>query len=337
VGEVPGDTDVKLNVAASATDLAALADPWDELARRFAKTPFQTYQWASTWWRLVGCFQHRLALHVVTFHAHGRVVGIAPFMIRNEAHRVTRFLSDPWNDYGDVLIDTAQLDMDTAAVRLRCHLRAGIGTEWDAVVLDECAPWSQFAASFEATGAVAEQASVCPRLSLDDPQAVAHATNRREYARKQRRLRSLGDVQVMLHMTVDAIQRRMPDFVAMHLRQWMGRPDRGLTFDDPEMLRFYFGMVDAFAPSGLLGLIELSLGDAPIAYHLGFVHDDTFWGYRTTYETRFRTFSPGHVMHHEIIPELARNGFRVFDFMRGDTPYKFAYCNIAENNRRYIV
>jgi CelD/BcsL family acetyltransferase involved in cellulose biosynthesis len=141
----------------------------------------------------------------------------------------------------------------------------------------------------------------------------------------------------MLHAGADAIGTRMPAFIAMHLRQWMPRPDRGLTFDTEEFLRFYPGAVVHLADAGLLALAELTLAGKPLAFHLGFIFRETFWCYRTTFDVAARRHSPGHLLHQDMIRSLAEAGYRTLDFMRGDFAFKQEYADHVVCNRRIVV
>jgi CelD/BcsL family acetyltransferase involved in cellulose biosynthesis len=66
--------------------------------------------------------------------------------------------------------------------------------------------------------------------------------------------------------------------------------------------------------------------DAPIAGLLAFLDRErhSFCFYITGFDKRYATFSPGTVIVAHAIREAICNGYRVFDFLRGDEPYKFS-------------
>jgi CelD/BcsL family acetyltransferase involved in cellulose biosynthesis len=329
---------MRLEVYESSDDLDRLAPAWYRLAERSAQTPFQTFQWTKSWWSLVGRRDRRLLLHVVVVRCEGRIAAIAPFMLRTEEQeRILVFATDPWADYLDVLADEDLVDAGELHQALGEHLAAGMGGSWSGVVLDEVPPWSRLTLP-EAMGAVTEDASPCPRLLLDHPQTVqALREGSGEHAEKRRKLERLGRLGFVLHTEPDVIADRMPGFIAMHLRQWMCRPDRGLTFDDPDLIRCYAGMVDRLGHAGLLALAELDLDGQPLAMHLGFIYRRTFWAYRATYEVAARRWSAGHLLHQALVGELWEAGFGVLDFMRGDYEYKRGYASCTPVNRRIIL
>lgn len=330
---------LEATVVDSRAGLTDVAPAWLRLAARSASTPFQTYQWHSVWWRLVGQLDPALRLHVMVFRDGGVVRALAPLMVRDEdGVRELRFLSDPWADYSDMLVDPA-VDRDSAGRWLRDACCAELGKRWDRVWLTELPTWPALRTGVAAAWRSQDTrtASPCFRLALDDGPALAAAFDRSQYRVRERRLRRLGEPVLHCHVDPDAIAARMPDFIAMHVRQWHGRPDAGLTFDRPDMVRFYTGCVASLADAGLLMLAELAVAGRPAAFHLGFVHDATFWAYRTTYDTGLRQFSPGHLLNRSLALELRRSGFGCFDLMRGWTAYKEQYASARSTNLTVAV
>jgi hypothetical protein len=78
--------------------------------------------------------------------------------------------------------------------------------------------------------------------------------------------------------------------------------------------------------SGCLWLDILWDRDAPITGLLAFLDRKrrSFCFYITGFDKRYATLSPGTVIIAHAIREAIRKGYRVFDFLRGDEPYKFS-------------
>lgn len=327
---------ITTRVIASIDELDEIATAWHQLAEKSALTPFQTFPWIKSWWSLVGEHDSSLALHILVLSDARGICAIAPFMIREESHGpVLRFATDPWADYQDILLEAANPDSDSIFAAISEHVRAGLGNTWAAVVLDEIPSWSGFMLS-DGIASCAEQSSISYRLLLHDVVAVEKMMKgRHEHVLKRRRLARLGRLGFTIHAEPDPISSRMPLFMTMHLRQWISRPDR-ITFDDPSIVRYYFGMVERMGHAGLLALAELTLDDQPIAFHLGFNHRGTFWAYRAAFETDARRYSPGHLLNQSLIEALTTSGFHTLDFMRGDHSYKREYANRCMVNRRIL-
>jgi len=320
-----------MSLSLEVAGLQQAAPAWLQLADRSARTPFQTYQWAAAWWELVGRLRPDHELHLVQVRrADGPVCALAPLMVRGPgADRELVLATDPFADYLDVLVDDRLADPADVVRLLGQHVREGLGSHWARAVLDEIPPWSPVRAmDAAALGFASKEGSTCPRISL-----APAPSGRAEYAVKRRRLDRLGRLECRLHVDGPAIAALMSSFMAMHLRQWVGRPDRGLTFDDAEMIAFYQGMATRLGAAGLLVLAELALDSRPIALYLGFRFRSTFWGYRTTYDVAYSRYSPGHVLHLMLFTVLRDAGFEMFDMMRGDYAYKSDYATATVVNQ----
>jgi CelD/BcsL family acetyltransferase involved in cellulose biosynthesis len=325
---------IDTRVITTADGLDDIAAAWHQLAEKSARTPFQTFAWMKAWWSLVGDYDSTVRPHIVVVSDANGICAIAPFMVRDEERGpVLRFATDPWTDYHDILVDPAAADGDAALAALGDHVLAGLGVTWTAVVLEEIPPWSEFALP-DSRGTRTGESSTAYRLLLrDTATAEAVRRGRYEHAVKRRRLGRLGEVRFALHAEPGSISARMPAFMAMHLRQWMGRPEPAITFDDPSLVRCYFGMVERLGHAGLLTLAELSLDGRPLAFHLGFSYRGTFWAYRAAFDLDMRRYSPGHLLNQSLVETLAAAGFHTVDFMRGDHAYKREYTNQCVVNR----
>jgi len=334
---------LRMEIVEDPAALPGLAAGWIALAAADAATPFQTFQWHLAWWELVGRQEPDTRPHLVTFQDGDRLCGLAPLAVwRSGDGPVLRFSSDPWADYHDVLVDRERTSPAAVYDGLQEYLGRGLADgRWARVELRELPAWSALG-SFLATVVEAvpssrlQPGSICLHAGLADAEGFERAVSKREYAVKQRRLERLGRLECRHHAHPRHIAERIPEFMAMHLRQWMGRPDRGLSFDRADMVRFYEGCVPLLGAAGLLLLSELLLDDWPIGYYFGFLHRRTFWGYRTTFDLGLKQHSPGGVMHRLMFRFLREQGYDTFDFMRVDQSYKRRYASGLCQNRDFV-
>jgi len=328
----------RLRVATTVAELDALGPAWGRLAEAGARTPFQTHHWHTAWWRLVGVHDRRLSPHVVTLLTGGRVAAIAPLMISTRPDRPTlQFSTHPDADYQDILVDPGAIEPAAAWEAVAGHAQEGLGRDWEVADLDELPPWSVVADGAAPWPSAARHASSsCARLDLGDGEAVAGVMGRGEFRVKRRRLERIGRLEAGHWSSPDAVAERMPVFMAMHLRQWEGRPERRVTFEQAEVIRFYTEGMRQLAAAGQVLLSELLLDGQSLAFYLGFLGRGTFWGYRTTYDLDFRRYSPGHLLHRFLIEWLLEQGFSTFDLMRGDYAYKGDYATHHLTNSRVV-
>jgi CelD/BcsL family acetyltransferase involved in cellulose biosynthesis len=324
-------------------ELQEFAPQWDALAHRSARTPFQTPQWNLAWWELVGKHDASLRLHVLVLTQAGTVCALAPLVIKNTgAARVLAFLSDPYADYLDIIVDASAVEPHVVYKEVCEHIRQGFSKLWDSVELREVPEDSGLCAYVRRSadagrGLTLSESSECPKLQLDDDAAFDRAVNIKEYIVKQRRLSRLSPL-VCRHFTeTDEISARMPLYREMHLRQWLPRPNCGITFNDAVIVRFYDETVRLLAPHGLMMLTELMLGGQPVAYYYGFIYKRVYWAYRPAFETAMAKYSPGGVMHRFLFLHLREQNFVAFDFMRGSFAYKFRYANVSPKNSDVLI
>ncbi len=323
---------VEVEVVDTSEGLSRLSPAWHVLAQGCA-TPFQTFAWNMTWWDLIGSRSVGTRLHVLVVRVDSVVAAIAPFMIHKGC---LGFLSSPWNDYGDVLVATHTERARAAVAALWCYLRWAVDQRIARVELAEVPPWSVLLIdSASPNDDVAQlvpgssvDASVCPRRDLRGD--VRPSRNLR---RKANVLARRGELSHTIRTRPTELVQLMPEFMAMHVRQWYGRPDCGLTFTQPDMMYFYRESIVPLAAAGLLAVVELRVGGVAAAFDFGFLHGSTFFSWRPAFETNFADGSPGTVMHGMAFGTLAAAGYLTYDFMRGDFAYKRRYADMNPVNR----
>ena len=320
-----------------------LVPDWNKMAKVYARTPFQTPQWNLAWWECVGTFEASLRLHIILVLKINTVCAIAPMMIEiSETNKVLLFLSDPYADYGDTLVDKSVIEPGTAHATILSYVKQGLGTLWDEVKFREVCSRSGLIDYFHSSAkndfkVKLENGSRCPQLQLQDEEAFVLAADKKEYATKQRRLGRKGKLECKHFTSIEEISKCMPLFIEMHMKEWSHRENKKYTFDDPTIKRFFSESISYLASGGLLILTELSLDENLLAYYYGFIFKRIYWGYRLSFNTEYYRFSPGHVMHRMMFYHLREKGLQGFDFMRGYEPYKYRYANTEFINQNIYL
>ncbi|HEY4440241.1 MAG TPA: GNAT family N-acetyltransferase [Candidatus Elarobacter sp.] len=91
--------------------------------------------------------------------------------------------------------------------------------------------------------------------------------------------------------------------------------------------------------TGALRLLGLWRDEQPIAACASFVDPvrGTYGFYQSGFEPAFAALSPGNVMVAVAIRDAIEHGYRVFDFLRGDEPYKRAFADQVTVTRHHRV
>ncbi len=319
-----------LAVIDSLEALDALEDDWRALERRSAKgwQVFQSFDWCSAWAH-ARASDRCAGLRIVTVRLDGRLVLVWPLMrICFGPVCVLRWLSAPYGQYGDVLIDTdveREAVLDAAwkyilalpgidAIRLR-HVRS------DAIAAcflsRHCRP--------------AGAADTAPCLDLT---AFAdEAAYDRRYTKAQRRRRRRIRQELEARGALDfRLLREGPEFDALIERtitekqHWLGA--RGLhsrPLADPGMADFIRHLATGRDVDVVLSV--LSSGGDPVAFEIGLRFGRRHFGYITAHDNRLTDASPAR-LHMDFSQRRAlADGMRVFDLMVPGDPHKASWSN----------
>ncbi|MEX0762612.1 MAG: GNAT family N-acetyltransferase [Dehalococcoidia bacterium] len=300
----------------------SLAQRWPELLeKRSEPTFFETPAWQQTWWKEFG---DRAQLKLLTVASDdGTLKMLAPFMVNDG---VASFLG------GTDLVDYHDfISMGNAYPHcLDAVLRAvGEDSNIRSIHLYSVPEDSPTLECFENVAGAAgwqvntEEEDVAPRLQLpaawDDYLAGLSKKNRHELRRKLRRLEAAGDVQYMELTEPDAITPAMDDFMALHR---MSTPDKA-EFMTGDRERFFRKAVCALAEENIARLCFIELDGQRVATSVSFVMDGVKYLYNSGYDPEHRQLSVGLLNHVYNIRLSIEQGLRIFDFMRGDEPYKY--------------
>jgi CelD/BcsL family acetyltransferase involved in cellulose biosynthesis len=168
-----------------------------------------------------------------------------------------------------------------------------------------------------------EQHTVAAVLDLpdtfDDYLMGIGKKERHELRRKRRRFENeAGPARLERWSGSDAVSL----FASLHRRS---SGDKG-TFMTDEMEGFFLGL---HTEAG--GVIDVLIdgSDRPVATVFSFEDDTGFYLYNSAFEPDARNLSPGNVMLSHLIERSIEAGHRVFDFLKGDEPYKFRLGAVA--------
>ncbi len=164
-------------------------------------------------------------------------------------------------------------------------------------------------------------ATPCPFLELDDSWEAYLGARPRPRMRREIRhdLRAMERLPGLRRTTV-ADDGELQ--IAILLELWQGRWGKLL---EPQLAQ-YRSVFRSCLESGCLWLDILWDRNAPITGLLAFLDRGrrTFCFYITGFDKRYAVLSPGTVIVAHAIREAICHGYRVFDFLRGDEPYKFS-------------
>jgi CelD/BcsL family acetyltransferase involved in cellulose biosynthesis len=154
-------------------------------------------------------------------------------------------------------------------------------------------------------------------------------------ARAWRRLRREGAATFEL---ADAgnLEELIDGFFRLHAERWEAEAQPGVLAD-PALQGFHRDVAAAMLARGRLRLHALRFEGRVAAVLYAFAQGDRLFGYLTGFSPRLAAASPGGVMIWRAMSAAIDEGLRVFDFLRGDEPYKRRWGAEERRNRRRVL
>ncbi len=311
--------------------LARYANEWDRLA---GDVPFRQFVWAETWWRHYATGAMRLCVLVVS-DSGGRCVGVAPWYIATGgAGRVLRMLGS-----GDVCSEhltllSAPRDESVVAAAVAKWLTNDGRNRWDLLELehlpsddpaisalcDECA--AAGLTVHERPGMNIWSVNLAP--TWDQFVAELNSSRRAKIRQSLRKFFDNGKVATRVLTDPDEFERRFGMLVDLHQRRRhsLGQPG---CFASEQFSAFHREIARRLLRQGQLRLVWTDLDGRPIAAEYSLLGGGTVYYYQTGLEPDAIDVGPGWLGMIGSLRLAIGAGYRRFDFLRGDEPYKASW------------
>lgn len=324
------------------TELEPYAEQWDQLA---GGVPFRGWTWLSSWWRHYGPRNRsedrrkRLAA-ICVFDDAGALVGVAPWYLDSSPlhGRVLRFLGSGkvCSDHLTVLCQPSREDavLEAMADYLIENVRSRRSDRlsWDLLALDAVDASDRTIAALAAYLGIAgctihrRPGPHCWRIEL--PTDWNTYVNSLESKNLRRDLRRLARNFVETNRAVLRSVRRLeelPDamnlFVELHQRRRESLGETG-CFASPQFLAFYRDVVPELLRRGHLHLCWMEIDGRPVAAEYQLSGNGVLYAYMVGMSPDAVHCQPGKLNNMLVLQDALQNGYRAFDFLRGDERYK---------------
>jgi CelD/BcsL family acetyltransferase involved in cellulose biosynthesis len=316
----------KISTAAGVDEIAL---DWDRLA---GDVPFRRREWLETWWRHY--LQPGMELFIVALRdADGELVGLAPWHLKRSAlsGRVLCFLGsgEVCSDYLTVLAAPGQEQL--VARRLADWLGDEARELWDLIELDgiELGDPLVHAMSEElaAQGCVVHRRERLGAWRLELPadwkSYLARLSKSRRGGVRTLEKRHFETGRAMLRTAQSGVEvaRGLAILHELHQRRRASLGDAG-CFASPRFARFLAEAAERFHELGQLRLQWLELDGRPVAAEFDLNSADTIYHYQSGIDPDAMQDKPGWLVQIGALRTAIEEGFRWFDFLRGDEPYK---------------
>lgn len=328
---------VNVNIITSIEEFNAWVNEWNACIRQWLppnRAFFLLHQWLCTWWEQLG----RGHLSVLRGEVNGEVIALAPLCIQQLHHigaRVIRFLGTGISDYGDIALmphyeavgGNALLDW---LIAHRC--------EWDVIDLREVSiespalnviiNWCNQHGSRSDIMLHTTRSDPCLVLSLPvSYSALLRGVGRNlryNLRRRERQLRKKFNVDIGI-VDHDAERREVLEYMFwLHARRWRAKWQPGV-FAWRTVRDFHRCFTSIALQRDWLALHYMKLNGRYVAVHYCFQLDSAVCYYGGGFDPDLSKYSVGTVLMGKAIQHAIERGASVFDFLRGDEPYKLSW------------
>jgi len=329
------------------TDLAAIEQEWRAFEQTADCTPFQTFDWLSTWQRHVGTL-NGVTPAVVIARRGGDIAMLLPLAVQQGFARRLTFLGQDLCDYNAPLLapdfaSVAGPDGFAALWRdIRATLQATPALRHDTIALAKmpetigAQPNPLLALDVRLNPAGAYETMLGADWEPFYTAKRSSATRRRDRT-KVKRLGEMGDVKFVnpeasaeLALTLDALVRQKGKSFAR-----MGVPN---IFERPGYAAFFQELATAPRMRSLVHLSRLDVGQTWAATNLGLTFRDCYYHVLASYDDgEVSRFGPGAAHLRELLRFAIARGLTRFDFTIGDEPYKREWCDTEQHLHDYAA
>lgn len=298
-----------------------LCDAWHELAADSSDmTPFQTWEWQSTWHRVLGS---RKQPHVWTLWEGKDLIGLYPMVRTGAPWKVLRPMGCGPSDY---LHPIARRRCEGRVAESLTGYLSGM-KKCQIVDIQQLRENKEFAVTqskaCEPAGAVLDQAT-CLVVDLPpnyDVYVSGLSKSLRYDVRRLDRQAAAGEKLQIDTATSATVGKGMDALFECHHRRWRKRGLPG-AFLGKRLQRFHREWAQIAADNDWMRLSVLRFEGEVIGAIYAMSLDGTCYFYQSGFDPGKSSISPGTLLVAHTIRQAISEGRSQFDLMRGDEPYK---------------
>jgi CelD/BcsL family acetyltransferase involved in cellulose biosynthesis len=172
---------------------------------------------------------------------------------------------------------------------------------------------------------------VCPRVNLQSgwDQILRHSKRADNYRRRLRNLRLRDGFEYRSITSPEESPMAFDRFLKLHESCWAHRGGSGAFYDQTSR-EFQREVVSRIAKAGLVRFDELWVEGECRASIYGLDNGHTYYLFLSGYDLEWSGHSVGLVLLGLSIESAGARGIKVYDFLRGDEPYKFDWANDSQ-------
>ena len=296
---------------------------------------FLTWQWQTSW---AAAFLGGRPLHLlrITDDA-GMPTGLLPLYDETPGER--RLVGGV--DVSDYLDLIAPAGREEEVWQALLQHRAGDAAAWDLHGIHAHSPTLEILPRISPASGLrvsVEREDRCPVLELPSSWEAylerLSGKDRHELKRKIRKLeRELPGTSVRSHASPEGWEEALAEFLRLHRLSKVGKA----RFMDERMEAFFREVTRSLAAAGWARLWFLDHEGAAVAAFLCVEYRGSVDLYNSGFDPVHAKLAPGIVLLAHVIRDAIERGMPLFDFLRGEEPYKYAFGPVPQDLFRVQV
>jgi CelD/BcsL family acetyltransferase involved in cellulose biosynthesis len=307
----------------------SLAAEWEDLADRAGAPPWSRPDWFRAWWDAFGTG----ALEILALRRDGVLAGVVPIGVRAGVRaapsnwHTPEFAPLAQDDDARAELARALLSGRTRRVDLRFVPEDDPGLAACRAVARE-AGWRTIERSLEQS----------PFLGLDgtweEYLGGLRSSFRADLRRRRRRLGESGSVAVEVSDGAERLDALLDEGFAIEGSGWKAAQGTAIA-SHAETARFYRDVARWAARRGWLQLPFLRVDGRPVAFHFNVVQGGALYHLKGGYDPAYDRFSPGRLLHGEMIERSFAAGLRTYEFLGAVEPWKLEWTDTTRDRRAF--
>jgi len=330
-----------------ADDFQGFKKKWNVLLKNslLGDNVFLTWEWLSTSWKHFGEGRKRLVLLV---EDGDEILAIAPLMLSKYklpgfgTIKKVEFLGVRHSDYNNFII----VKKEAECLRLIIDYLMDTVADWDWIELKEIPETSENAKSLKMLFSYSPSelklekrvCNICPYVPLPssfDLLMKGLSKNMRQNLNKYlRKISEKHHVELKKYDEAGfSVKEAMELFIKLNEKRWESECLPGSFKSKEDSFRnFHKDVAEVFADKGWLGLYFLTADDEPVSVQYTFEYGDKMFYYLAGFDPQYSNYSIGNLIIRFLLERCIKKGFKEYDMMRGDEPYKLMWTHTIRRN-----
>ena len=318
---------MKIELLESEPAFLAVKDGWNELACE----PFQSWEWNYWWWKHLG---HDSQLRIITAVKHGKLCGIAPFIVTSRGGETClRFIGsgEACTDHVQLIVAQDHTHEFCDAIASQTHQKQGFLSDVSLLEFEGVSPASNANTLCERLGnrfwsyRIDLESTWLVRLpsSWETFAAQRHKSLRRKIRKAETRYLT-GEAVAKSTKTGLDFESAFDTLVDLHQKRFTSKGEPGV-FSDDSFTCFLRNATRELATRGKAEIITAEVCGKPITAQLYLHGSRGPQMYQSGICDQSMKLDPGHLLFVHAITSAIDDGCTEFDFLRGDDKYKRAW------------